>query len=451
MKPETRNSKPSVSPARSAAFDILLRVEQQGAYASELLHSSQFAQLSPADHGLATELVMGVLRWRSTLDRVIAAASSQALERLDLEVLTALRLGVYQLRFLERVPARAAVYESVDLVKRARKRSAAPFANAVLRKLSTLPVESRELTTVKGSRELAERYAHPQWLVERWVKAFGMEAARHICAYGQQVPRVAIRLDTPQTEVELARQGIHLTAGSLLASARLVTSGDVTATPEFRKGRVAVQDEASQLVAVLVGRGSRILDCCAAPGSKTAILANRNPDSEIVAVDLHPHRARLLSQRVQANNVRVIAADACSLPLSGQFNRVLVDVPCSGSGTLARNPEIKWRLKTEDLADLHSRQVAILKSAMQRVAPNGKLIYSTCSLEPEESSEVIDHVLAGDKSFRLIDCRQELDRLQREGELVWSDLGSLTHGLYLRTLPGVHPCDGFFAVVLERT
>src|SRR5438034_3093506 len=202
----------AVSPARAAAFDILLRVEQQDAYASELLHSSRFAKLSPQDHGLTTELVMGVLRWRSLLDTEIASASSQKLEKLDIEVLIALRLAAYQLMFLERVPDRAVVNESVELVKRARKRSAAPFVNAVLRKLAdktsgakagfnTQPAETlkrrpnqkrptQDLGSVEGQiaeatteTELSNASAHPLWLVERWAKQFGYEAARQICIY----------------------------------------------------------------------------------------------------------------------------------------------------------------------------------------------------------------------------------------------------------------------------
>src|SRR5262249_33205569 len=156
--------------------------------------------------------------------------------------------------------------------------------------------------------------------------------------------------------------------------------GNVTATRAFRQGRVAIQDEASQLVALLVGKGKNILDCCAAPGGKTRVIAERNPAASIVAVELHPHRARLLRELVRAKNVEVITGDIRELPLASQFDRVLADVPCSGTGTLARNPEIKWRLKAEDLADLQARQLAILQTAMQKVAPGGRVVYSTCSL-----------------------------------------------------------------------
>ena len=211
-----------------------------------------------------------------------------------------------------------------------------------------------------------------------------------------------------------------------------------------------IQDEASQLVAALVGEGSRILDSCAAPGGKTWSMADRNPQSTIVAVEAHSHRARLLRQRVAANTVQVLTADVCDLPVGERFDRVLVDVPCSGTGTLARHPEIKWRLKPEDLTDLHSRQLSILRAAMKHVAPGGKLIYSTCSLERDEDESVMDEAVRANESFRLLDARSELEHLRSRGRLGPIDLASLLQAAYLRTFPGVHPCDGFFVAILER-
>jgi 16S rRNA (cytosine967-C5)-methyltransferase len=198
-----------------------------------------------------------------------------------------------------------------------------------------------------------------------------------------------------------------------------------------------------------MGEGRKILDCCAAPGGKTRILAERNPGAMIVAMDLHPQRAALLRKLVPAENVRVIAADVRRVPLVGSFDRVLVDAPCSGTGTLARNPEIKWRLKPEDLLRLQEYQLQILRAAMRRVSSGGKILYSTCSLEPEENEQVIEKTLAERSSFRVVDCRDEIERLRASGELIWGR-DSLVRGPYLRTIPGVHPCDGFFAAILAR-
>ncbi len=463
VKSKTQHSRPAVSPARSAAFDILLRVERESSYAAELLHSRTYSSLSTIDHALTTELVMGVLRWRSLLDSKIAGASAQSLAKLDLETLIALRLAVYQLHWLSRVPARAAINESVELVKRARKRSAAPFVNAVLRKLTvglSPGVDGAQPTVYGDSPEtLAASSAHPLWLVERWTRAYGLEATRDICRHDQSVPVTAIRLRRPEAEEQLRREGIELAPGAFLASARQVRRGDITRTAAFRDGLCVVQDEASQLVAALVGQGTRVLDCCAAPGGKTLAMADRNLGADVAAAELHPHRARLLQRLIRdhdtstqagASNINVLAADAQNLPFAGTFDRVLADVPCSGTGTLSRNPEIKWRLVPEDLADLQVRQRAILHAAMLQVVAGGRVIYSTCSLEREENEEVIDRILGETSGFRVVDCGGELEHLQQRGELVWRGVSPLTRGPYLRTLPGVHPCDGFFAAILEK-
>jgi 16S rRNA (cytosine967-C5)-methyltransferase len=433
-----------------AAFDILLRVEREDAYAMELLHSSRLETLSLADHALATEIVMGVLRWRSRLDEAIISTAARSLDKLDAEVLIALRMGAYQLRYLNRIPAHAAINDSVELVKRAKKRSAAAFVNAVLRKLSVTPGEEAELAEWTAAA-LAREFAHPQWLVERWMSGYGREQARAICLYDQRVPNTAIRLDDPALEAELKDARVELAPGVLVTAARIVAAGDITATPAFRERRVFIQDEASQLVALLVGTGSRLLDCCAAPGGKTAALAARNPTAQIIAAELHAHRAELLRKRVCAPNVQVIQADAITFSGDRDFDRVLADVPCSGTGTLARNPEIKWRLKLEDLADLHQRQVAILRAALRQLASGGRVIYSTCSLEREECEAVIEEVLRDAHGYELLDCREELQRLRAAGELAWSDVDSLVSGKFMRTIPGVHPCDGFFAALIEKS
>jgi len=456
----------AVSPARTAAFEILLRVERESSYASELLHAPAYERLSTRDHALATELVLGVLRWRSRLDDELADASSQRFDRLDLEIVVALRLGLYQLRCLDRIPKRAALYESVELVKRARKRSAAPFVNAVLRKLAAqrgrydlvVPDNNAPLP-----QSIARELAHPAWLVERWAKEYGLPAAQKLCEYDQSVPPTTIRLRPESAAEKLEQEGITLRPAQLLSSARVVASGDVTKTSTFRDRQIVIQDQASQLVAALAGNAAmdaasrtpwRMLDCCAAPGGKTLAMADANPGAAIAAVELHPQRAKLMKNLLRKagvqDDIHVIAADAERMPLNARFDRILVDVPCSGTGTLARNPEIKWRLQPKDLDDLHVRQVAILQSAMGQVRTGGRLVYSTCSLEPEENEDVVEEVLTQNNSFCPVDCCVELHRLKESGDLIWPDITSLARRRYLRTLPGFHPCDGFFAAILEK-
>jgi 16S rRNA (cytosine967-C5)-methyltransferase len=466
---------------------------------------------------------MGVSRWRGLLDEMIAERSSQAIAKLDLEVLTALRLGAYQILFLDRVPRHAAVNESVELVKRAHKRSATGLVNAVLRKIDKVGhlsedhggVERQEsarpplssfarldpsasLRTGSRGRPSPQGLSHPQWLVERWERTYGTDAAYNICEYNQSAPQTVVRVGNPEPLSErrepstprvgagaptrpaapgaaiggelsspartwasgptrasalnqFVAQGIQLEPGKLLAQASIVATGDASRNAAFRELGLIIQDEASQLVALLVGSAKTILDCCAAPGGKTRILAQENPDALVIAMELHPRRATLLKKLVSEPNVRTISADVRATPLNKQFDRILVDAPCSGTGTLARNPEIKWRLKVEDLLRLQAYQLEILRSAMKHVAPGGRIVYSTCSLEAEENEQVIEKALAENSVFRVIDARSRLLELQSSEELAWKDIDSLVSGPYLRTIPGVHPCDGFFAAIIEKT
>src|SRR5215469_2924919 len=435
-----------VSSSRSVAFEILLRVVERDSYASELLHSNLCSRLSVKDRALVTELVMGVLRWQSLIDIAIAESSSLPLGKIDHEVLVALRLAVFQLAWLTRVPISAAINESVELVKQARKRSASAFANAVLRRISrlrddlkpTLPIRTRD------PRTLAALSAHPLWLVERWVSRYGPDVAGKICNYDQSIPVTNVRLRDASAEDALDSEGVSLAPGEFVANARRIVAGNITQTKALEQKLVVIQDEASQLVAAIVGSGSRFLDCCAAPGGKAWSIADRNPSAEIIAVELHAHRARLLKERVVAQNVHIINGDVSKLTFEAPFDRVLVDAPCSGTGTLARNPEIKWRLREHDLADLPQRQVSILKSASEQVALGGTIVYSTCSLENEEGEDVIQKVFSADTRFRTVNLDDQLCQLTNSGELILKDTRLLVSGPFLRTIPGIHQSDGFF-------
>ena len=438
-----------VSPARKSAFEILLRVEREQAWASELLNAPRMEKLSREDRGLAHELVMTTLRWQSSLDARIAPLCSQPLARLDTEVLTSLRLAACQLLRLDRVPAHAAVHESVELVKQAGKRSAAPLVNAVLRKLAAGAKVSATTASGESARSLAEEFAHPEWLVSRWIDTYQYDAARAICKADQRPPVTALRLCAAEAEAELLAEGIRLEPGRMLRAARRLVSGELARSACLREGRVAIQDEGSQLIAALAGGGRRILDCCAAPGGKTLAMAQRNPEAEITAIELHEHRARVLRERVAGLRVKVIVADAAAMQYDSEFDRVLADVPCSGTGTLAANPEIKWKLQAGQLVGLRDLQLSILHRAAAALAPGGRLVYSTCSLEAEEGEGAVEEFLRGGRGFSLIPCERVLEELRSAGELA-PEPCDLVRGGYLRTLPGVHPCDGFFAAVIEK-
>ncbi|HXM45886.1 MAG TPA: transcription antitermination factor NusB [Bryobacteraceae bacterium] len=354
----------TVSPARVLAFEILTAVER-GGYASDLL-AARAAPLDTRDAGLASEIVLGVLRYRAQLDYLIEHYSGKPAARLDDAVRQALRMGIYQLRYLERVPPHAAVSESVELIKRARKRSAAGFANAVLRKVDRAPV-----LWPSADVELS----HPAWLLERWERQYGAEMAAAIARANLRVPENYVN---PAT------------------------------------GRV--QDIGSQSIVPLLvlEAGQTFLDLCAAPGNKTAQALAAGVRG--VACDIHLHRLTGL----KALGVDLVVLDGTRpLPFRRRFDRVLIDAPCSGTGTLAHNPEIKWRLEPEDLPDLQARQVALLEQGRRALAPGGVLVYSTCSLEREENEDVVGTVA---------------------GEMVVETM---------QRLPGREAGDGFFAAVIR--
>ncbi len=446
-----------ISPARAAAFEVLLRVATRDSYAVELLHSNLLERLSLTDRALATELVMGVLRWQQMLDEHLQSAAGKSISRFDDEVKLALRLGAYQLLFLDRIPARAAVNESVELVKQHGKRSAGPLVNAVLRKLAGTP--RAEVPMREDTEGIARGYAHPLWLVQRWVENYGWEIARGICAYDQQRPATTIRADPSRSAADLAA-GWHLEPGSLVQGAWRIISDHATQRPATPRGfsrpsslpgevfrRSVIQDEASQLVGMLA-KGATILDCCAAPGGKSAIASEQNPAALVVSADLHLHRVKLMRELTGAREV--LAADARRLPFVKLFDCVIADLPCTGTGTLARNPEIKWRLTEEDIPRLAQLQTEILESAAALVVRGGFLVYSTCSLEPEEGESVAEDFVRQHPAFHLKPVCTRLDELVKAGKVHANAVDRLVKGPFLRTIPGVHQCDGFFAAIIEH-
>ncbi|MGH9563003.1 MAG: 16S rRNA (cytosine(967)-C(5))-methyltransferase RsmB, partial [Terracidiphilus sp.] len=359
---------------------------------------------------------MGVLRRRGLLDFLLERQLNKPLARLDLAVVLALRLGIYQLRFLARIPPRAAVNESVELVKRARKASAGSLVNAVLRRSAeeaTTPAEAFLPADLSLAARLSILESHPQWMIERWLARFGEAKTLALLQANNRPPRLSCVLYDPSRRgtifAELEKAGFKVEDGRLLRSAFAVSGGSLGATLPFRDGRISIQDEASQAVAHLlnVQEGHRVLDVCAAPGGKTALLAQAAGSGGIVvAGDLHLHRLRALQDQVKRLGLKRIYSvnlDAAEpLPFGTAFDRILVDAPCSGTGTLSRHPEIRWRLRPEQLAELHRLQVGILSRAIATAKAGGKLVYSTCSLEPEENEEVIAATLRGADSLRVV-------------------------------------------------
>jgi 16S rRNA (cytosine967-C5)-methyltransferase len=452
----------AVSLARKAAFDILLAVERGKANADDLLREPAVDALSLADRHLATTLVLGVLRWQIRLDRQLKTLINKPGAKLDHEVSIALRMGAFQLQFLDRVPAHAAIDESVELTKQSGHRFASGLVNAVLRKFAALdPVAD---APEESAAEIAQAYAHPAWLVERWTHLYGQEAARVICRHGQAQPTRTVRLVDSAAEAELIDAGLCLEPGAILTAACFVISGDATTKAAWREGRVRIQDEGSQLIAELAAspgetlnqKVKTILDTCAAPGGKTLILAERNPAARILACESSQRRLAELTTRLAAYSGRIECrlADATALPEESSFDLVLADVPCSGTGTLGRNPEIRHRLRPEDLPRHAERQRAILSAAFRSARPGGHVVYSTCSLEPEENEQVVACALAENRNARQLSLADRIAALVRAGILTSPAaarlLDCLTPEGALRLLPGALPTDGFYVALIEK-
>ena len=497
------NAVSAVSPARKAAFAVLLAVERGKAHSDDLLRSKAIDSLSLANRHLATTLVLGVLRWQIRLDEELKLLTKKPGAKLDPEVSIALRMGAFQLQFLDRVPAHAAIDESVELTKRSGHRFASGLVNAVLRKFAAADsnvvgsaLKGQDTTSheeapskesfVSGhdfsraesaakfewalapegasATEIAQAYAHPAWMVERWTHFYGLDATRAICRHGQAQPPRIVRPADAAVEAELIEAGVRLEPGAILTAARAVVLGDVTATAAYREGRVRVQDEGSQLIAELAAcapedssrKIESILDACAAPGGKTLILAERNPQARILACESSQRRLAELTARLAAYAGRVECrlADATVLKDESAFDLVLADVPCSGTGTLGRNPEIRHRLRAEDLPRHAERQRELLRAALRSVRSGGRVVYSTCSLEPEENEKVVSAVLAENRGVRQISLAAHIETPRKSGILTAAGAERLRVCLTpegaLRLLPGALPTDGFFVALIEK-
>jgi 16S rRNA (cytosine967-C5)-methyltransferase len=409
-----------ITAARLAAFEILKLVGEGKGHSDELLHSARMEALSPEDRHLTTALVMGVLRWQIALDARVRGLLQRPEQRLAEPVAIALRMGAFQLLHLDRIPAHAALSESVELCRAAGEPHATGMVNAVLRKLAA--AQRPGVRIHESVAAFAERLGHPRWLVERWAAVYGRDAALAICEADQK---------------ESGEGGMFAESG-----------GDM---PQMDDGSRLV----AELAAAAMPGAKRVWDCCAAPGGKTLILARRLGTAEMVATDVSVKRLAQTEARLRryayAERVQFGVADAVDAKgVEGQFDLILCDVPCSGTGTLAGNPEIRHRLKVEELTRQADRQKALLAGALKRLAPGGRLVYSTCSLEPEECEGVVEAVVSS-AGMRRVPVDGLVAELGAQGVLLAGmELDSAVRDGALRTLPGVHGCDGFYAVVLER-
>ena len=469
------------------AHGILLRVSREGAWASRLLEAIDEDRLDPRDRALIQEIVLGTLRWRGLIDACLGELCARPLSRLEPPVLEALRIGAYQILFLDRIPAHAAVGESVEIVRahRGAGRGAEGLVNAVLRRLAdrkgsrarprvsgpgggdTQGVAGKGVDRPggEGPGGLAARVSHPAWIVERARARFGDEAEASLLANNAPAP-VMLRPNplhpaAAELGARLLAEGVTTAPGSFAPGSLRVLEGHAARTRLFTEGAFWIQDEASQIVPLLFPPpwDGLSADLCAAPGGKSFVLASGAAPSAtgsaaprpsargkatVIAFDLHLHRARRLleaAERIAPGRIVAVVADMASAPPAAPhaFDRILVDAPCSGTGVLRRHPEIRWRLEPGDLDGLPALQGRLLDAAVRLLRPGGWIVYSVCSIEPEEGDAVLNAFLER-SGCRSIDPRGHVPESVRS--LIGED-GRL------RTFTHRHGCDGFFAALVR--
>ena len=437
-----------IAPARVAAYEAVLAVATGRADLPSSLVRARDRLRDERDRALAGEIATGTIRWQAAADHLIREFSGRPLAKLDTEVVAILRIGIFQLLHLDRVPASAVVDDAVELARKAGKRSAAGFVNALLRRVSRerarLPLPAAPPIDL-----LAITLSHPRWLAERWLTRHGAEAAEQWARFNNTPAALTLRVNTLMTTRDalardLAVAGVETEPARFAMEALVVTAGNPLLTPLAQTGVFVVQDEASQLVGAFAGAaaGERVLDACASPGGKTTQMAAAMRDAgTIVAADVRGRRLDLLARTVArsgARSVRIVQADARARPpYRACFDAVLLDAPCSGLGTIRRDPDVRWRRSETDLASLAATQTAMLAHLAGVVRPGGRLVYSTCSSEPEENEQVVDTFLAAHPEFR----RERphavpVELLDAEGAL--------------RTLPFRHGLEAFYAAMLRN-
>jgi len=441
----------AVRAATSVSLEVLSRVGARSGFANIALDHAfkRHRNLDARDRALVTEIVYGTLRMRGLLDHYIERFSSVPPSKMERRVLEAARIACYQARFLDRVPAAAAVSGSVDAVPKRSRGFVNGLVRGVLRHWDEVDLES--LKKEDPARYLEVACSHPRWLVQRWLDAYGFDFTQTMCRSNNIPPplhlRACARHLTRDALVDRLREagpeaspapyspdGIHLTK-----------VGDPAAIPGFREGWFTVQDEAAQAVSRMVDPkpGERILDACAAPGGKSVHLAHLMGDrGEVVALDADPKRLTPLREnciRLRLSSVRPVRGDASSPQATGRlgrFDRVLVDAPCSSLGLLRKNPEIRWRRALGDTKDLAEMQFAILANCARSLEPGGVLVFAVCTVTPEENEQVVERACSEIPGLALEDAREVLAGPM--AELV-DERG------FLRTFPHLHGTDGFFA------
>ncbi|MDQ0193171.1 16S rRNA (cytosine(967)-C(5))-methyltransferase RsmB [Paenibacillus wynnii] len=457
-KGQSNNPKLRALTAREVALDVLVRVDEQGAYSNLLLNSSlQKSGLSREDAGLATELVYGTISRLITLDFVLEQFVSKGIVKLQPWVRSLLRLSLYQIMYLDRIPSHAAVNEAVNISKKRGHQGISGMVNGVLRSVlraGDLPVLPENLSEAK---RISLQHSHPLWMVKRWITEYGAEIAEAMCTANNEPPAVSVRVNTTMISPEkllneMQEQGLNALASEVSPYGIVVKGGgNMALTSWYRDGYLSIQDESSMLVAEAVAPepGMKVLDCCAAPGGKTAHMAELMKDEGYVyANDLHLHKAKLISDQAERLGLESIvtgSADAMDLDSTcehSSFDRILLDAPCSGLGVIRRKPDLKWRKEPEDVASIAALQKGLLESVSKLLKPGGLLVYSTCTTEQAENGDIVTSFLDMNPDFSAVTFSSSIwGRLQET---------ALARGEGIQILPNHFGSDGFFISCLQR-
>lgn len=464
------------SPARSAAFYAFRSVTQKKASLPQALNKTRQGLSDKRDRSLAADIVTGTLRWQGMLDHVIQECAHRPNSKLDPRILDLLRISAYQIFRQDRVPIAAIVNDAVNLTREIGRAHAAGFVNAVLRSLTRvrheppLPAQpdpeelaAHENTSFEDWPQplqdatldyLSTTESHPRWLAERWIVRYGYSSTLAWVRFNNTPAPLTLRTNRIKTDrdtliKELEQHAVHVTPARHAPDGLIVLEGNPLHTTLAQSGKFFFQSEASQLISCLanVQSGQQVLDTCAAPGGKTtALAADMNNSGFLVATDVRKSRIALLAKTIRysgATNIRIAQADfVAGAPFSQSFDCVVVDAPCTGLGTIRTDPDIRWRCQPHDFSKTAEIQLSILEQASQAVKSGGRLLYSTCSSEPEENEEVIVSFLKLHPNFSILNAKSLRDSL---GVTLTSAINSSGH---LRTYPFLHGLDAFFATVL---
>ncbi|MDY7223053.1 16S rRNA (cytosine(967)-C(5))-methyltransferase RsmB [Halalkalibacterium halodurans] len=442
---------------REVALETLVQIEKSQAYSNLLLNQKiKQANLEPRDIGLLTELVYGTVQRQKTLDYYIASFVAKGKRKLEDWVRILLRLSVYQLVYLDKVPPHAIIHEAVNIAKKRGHKGISGLVNGVLRSMQRQGMPPFAAIEDKVKR-LAVEYSYPEWLVKRWIDQYGEEETVSICEEMLLPPKVTARVNVRKRTVEealerLEHEGVQAKNGVLSDDAIVVDKGTITSTRLFQDGELTIQDESSMLVARAVAPrpGERILDACAAPGGKSTHMAERmDGEGTIVSLDMHRHKVKLIEEqakRLGLDNIKAQTLDARKARevfADEPFDRILVDAPCSGLGVIRRKPDIKWTKREADMKAIRNVQLDILSSVANLVKPGGLLIYSTCTIDQLENEQVIAEFMEAHGEFSIDDT--VLDRLPAAVQATCNIRGGM-----VTILPHHFGTDGFFITCLKK-